>query len=137
MHSKQRIKTYFTQAVVLAVLVVFGLAAIVVPHVQADDYDAQINALRGENADVQSTVDKLAGEADTLQEEVNNLQSQINGLQAQINANVAKQNDLQKQIEDAQKELARQRALSRTQRPQRDTARAFGPKPVQPKPLAP
>src|SRR4029453_13491718 len=34
------------------------------------------------------------------------------------------------------KELARQRALSRTTRPQRDTARAFGPKPVQPKPPA-
>jgi cytochrome c peroxidase len=32
------------------------------------------------------------------------------------------------------KELARQRALSRTDRPQRDTPRAFGPKPVQPKP---
>jgi cytochrome c peroxidase len=32
------------------------------------------------------------------------------------------------------KELARQRALSRTTRPQRDTARAFGPKLVQPKP---
>jgi len=32
------------------------------------------------------------------------------------------------------KELARQRALSRTDRPQRDTARAFGPKPIQPKP---
>jgi len=32
------------------------------------------------------------------------------------------------------RELARQRALSRTTRPQRDTARAFGPKPVQPKP---
>jgi cytochrome c peroxidase len=31
------------------------------------------------------------------------------------------------------RELARQRALSRTKRPQRDTARAFGPKPVQPK----
>ena len=31
-------------------------------------------------------------------------------------------------------ELARQRALSRTNRPQRDTARAFGPKPVQPEP---
>jgi cytochrome c peroxidase len=31
-------------------------------------------------------------------------------------------------------ELERQRALSRTTRPQRDTARAFGPKPVQPKP---
>jgi cytochrome c peroxidase len=32
------------------------------------------------------------------------------------------------------KELERQRAISRTNRPQRDTARAFGPKPVQPKP---
>jgi cytochrome c peroxidase len=32
------------------------------------------------------------------------------------------------------RELARQRELSRTSRPQRDTARAFGPKPTQPKP---
>ncbi len=32
------------------------------------------------------------------------------------------------------KELERQRALSRASRPQRDTARAFGPKPTQPKP---
>ena len=32
------------------------------------------------------------------------------------------------------KEFARQRALSRTSRTQRDTARAFGPKPQQPKP---
>jgi cytochrome c peroxidase len=31
-------------------------------------------------------------------------------------------------------EWARQRALSRTNRPQRDTARAFGLKPVQPEP---
>lgn len=31
------------------------------------------------------------------------------------------------------KELARQRGVSRMNRPQRDTARAFGPKPVQPK----
>jgi cytochrome c peroxidase len=32
------------------------------------------------------------------------------------------------------KELERQRALSQTRRPQRDTARAFGPKPTQPEP---
>jgi cytochrome c peroxidase len=37
-----------------------------------------------------------------------------------------------KQLGD--KELARQRQLSRTSRPQRDSVRAFGPKPVQPKP---
>ncbi len=36
-----------------------------------------------------------------------------------------------------EKELARQRQLSRTSRPQRDSARAFGPKPVQPKPPSP
>jgi cytochrome c peroxidase len=35
------------------------------------------------------------------------------------------------------KELARQRALSQTTRPQRDTARAFGPKPQRPKPTSP
>src|SRR6266404_718866 len=35
------------------------------------------------------------------------------------------------------KELARQRELSRTTRPQRDTARAFGPKPVRPQPPGP
>ena len=37
----------------------------------------------------------------------------------------------------AARELARQRQLSRTSRPQRDSARAFGPKPVQPKPPIP
>ena len=39
--------------------------------------------------------------------------------------------------EQGVKELARQRELSRTTRPQRDTARAFGPKPPQPKPPTP
>jgi cytochrome c peroxidase len=37
--------------------------------------------------------------------------------------------------EQGVKELERQRFLSHTSRPQRDTARAFGPKPVQPKPF--
>jgi cytochrome c peroxidase len=36
--------------------------------------------------------------------------------------------------EQGLRELARQRQVSRTSRPQRDSARAFGPKPVQPKP---
>jgi len=39
--------------------------------------------------------------------------------------------------ESAAKELARQRALSKTTRPQRDTARAFGPKPPRPAPPNP
>src|SRR5438093_7964251 len=39
--------------------------------------------------------------------------------------------------EQAVKELAHQREFSRTNRPQRDTARAFGPKPQQPKPPRP
>ena len=40
-------------------------------------------------------------------------------------------------VEQGRKELARQREISRTKRPQRDTARAFGPKPPRPKPPAP
>ena len=39
--------------------------------------------------------------------------------------------------EQGAKELARQRELSRTTRPQRDTARAFGPKPPRPQPPRP
>src|SRR6266566_697243 len=39
--------------------------------------------------------------------------------------------------EQGRKELARQRELSRTKRPQRDTARAFGPKPPRPRPPLP
>jgi cytochrome c peroxidase len=35
------------------------------------------------------------------------------------------------------KELARQREISLTKRPQRDTARAFGPKPPRPEPPGP
>jgi len=35
------------------------------------------------------------------------------------------------------KELARQRAISRMKRPQRDSARAFGPKPFKSKPPLP
>ena len=35
----------------------------------------------------------------------------------------------------ARSELARQAAIAKIRRPQRGTARAFGPKPVQPKPL--
>jgi hypothetical protein len=37
--------------------------------------------------------------------------------------------------DQGERELQRQRLLSHTSRPQRDSARAFGPKPVQPKPL--
>jgi cytochrome c peroxidase len=37
--------------------------------------------------------------------------------------------------EQGLRELARQHEISRTNRPQRDTARAFGPKPVPPKPF--
>jgi len=39
--------------------------------------------------------------------------------------------------EQAARELTRQRTVARTNRPQRDTARAFGPKPIQPPPPGP
>jgi cytochrome c peroxidase len=39
--------------------------------------------------------------------------------------------------EPGAKELARQREIARANRPQRDTARAFGPKPPRPEPPGP
>ena len=39
--------------------------------------------------------------------------------------------------EQGEKELARQREIARNNRPQRDTARAFGPKPPRPEPPGP
>lgn len=108
---KNILHNHFKKALILGVLLVFGISSVVVPHVRADDYDQKIQALRNENAGVQANVEKLVGEAGTLQEAVNNLQAQINTLQAQIDANIAKQKDLEKQIADAQKELQRQRSI--------------------------
>lgn len=84
--------------IAVAVGVVAGFA---VAH--ADQYDAQIQALQSQNANVQGLLNGLASEARSLQDVVNNLQLQINAVQAQIAANEAEQTRIKGEIEANQR----------------------------------
>lgn len=98
-------------ATVLFVAAVFTAGAIAIPQARADQFDAQIQALKQQNASSSADLAQLGAEAATLADEVGRLQEQINVLQGQINANEAKRDDLKKQITDAETELARQKGV--------------------------
>lgn len=95
----------------LAVLSVVALAGIFVPVVRADQYDEQIQALQGQNAQASSAADSLQAQADSYQDAINKLQDQINGILSQISANQAEQTRLTADIADKQAQLDQQRAL--------------------------
>jgi peptidoglycan hydrolase CwlO-like protein len=78
--------------------------------VHADQYDDQINALRAQNNNTQSSINSLASQAGSYQAAIGQLQMQISGVQAAINTNVARQTSLQQQIVDAEAKLKQQRA---------------------------
>lgn len=66
--------------------------------VYAEDFSAEIAALKAQSAAQQSQAAQLAGVANDYQSKVNQLQSQINGLQIQINLNQVQYNQLSAQI---------------------------------------
>lgn len=116
--KKQKLKMtskvflYARQAVVGALLFVFFVGSFIAPAmVQADQFDAQINQLKADNAQKQAKVDALKVEAGSLKATIEGLQSQINGLQAQISANQAKNDALKVKIAEAEEELAKQKKL--------------------------
>jgi cytochrome c peroxidase len=77
----------------------------------------------------------LAAQDPWLDEDIQPLalgESEIDDLVAFMASLTSKDYEVQ-----ATRELARQRTLSKTTRPQRDTKRAFGPKPPRPKPPDP
>ncbi|PID31026.1 hypothetical protein CSA80_00190 [Candidatus Saccharibacteria bacterium] len=79
--------------------------------VWADTYQAQIDALRQENAEKRSVVAGLEEQAKNYADVITKLQKQIETLQASIKANQSLQAKLQKQIAEAQAEIDRQRAI--------------------------
>lgn len=109
--SKARRKTAPVMITTLASLLVIGTSVVYLPHVRADDYEAQIKALQDENNKNSSAVADLQNQATSYQDAINQLQSQIATLQGQIDQNVAKQNDLQRQIDANQVELDKQRKV--------------------------
>jgi surface antigen len=86
-------------------------AGLLTPYVRADQFDDQINALNGQNAVAQSSLDTLLSQASSYQDAINQLQSQINAVQAAIAANQAQQADLQAQIIQQQQEIDKQKAI--------------------------
>lgn len=93
----------------LLVLFVFAVGSFVVPLVQADRFQDQINELRAQNNEKQTKVNALELQADSLESAIQKMQSEINALQAKIVANQAESAKLQQQIKEAEVELARQK----------------------------
>jgi surface antigen len=93
-----------TRSLALLLVAVGVLAGFAVAH--ADQYDAQINALQQQNANVQGLLNGLASQASSFQAVIANLQAQIYAVQAQIAANEAQQAALQQKITDNEQLIA-------------------------------
>lgn len=90
--------------------VTLGLIVGSVAVAHADFYQTQIDNLKAQNSQVQSSINALQGEATTYQAAVNQLQTEVYLVQVQINASVAKQADLEQQIADNQAKIDLDRA---------------------------
>lgn len=91
-------------------LITLGLIITSAAVVHADIYQVQIDNLKAQNSQVQSTINSLQGEATTYQSALDQFQTKVYLLQQQINANVAKQTDLEKQVADNQAKIDLDRA---------------------------
>lgn len=98
-------------ATLLAFISVFSFSNMMVPRAQADNIDAQINALMQQNSNNQNVVNDLQSKAVSYQDAINKLRAQIENLQGQINNNTAKQAGLQEKINANKIELERQRLV--------------------------
>lgn len=82
-----------------------------IQNASADQFDEQIRALQGANAEAQNNVNTLQSQANSYQDAIYKLQVQINAITAQIAANQVEQTRLQAEIAAKQAEIDQQRAL--------------------------
>lgn len=104
---KRRIKTVFTTFTILA----FVVTVLVVPMVQADKYEEQINALNQDSSQKKAQTAQLGAEAASLSDTIAKLQAEINAMQNKINANKQRIEELKVEITKAEAELAKQRSI--------------------------
>ena len=71
----------------------------------ADQYDAQINALNNRNSAVRGAIGSLAATAGSYQDKISQLQSQINSVEAVLNQSLARQASLQQQITETKAKI--------------------------------
>lgn len=92
----------------------FSLAALLISFTgtaYADSFDDQINALKAQAANQQSSADALHAQATNYQQQVAQYQAQINALNAQIAVGQAQVAKLNAQIADAQAKMAEQKSV--------------------------
>ena len=106
---KQKYRLHSFIAVFVAMLVLAG--TVTIPHVMADRFDDQINALQQQNNQNKDQANALQIQANSYQETIDKLQAQVDVLQKQIDENKAKQADLESKIKAAEEELAKQRRI--------------------------
>jgi peptidoglycan hydrolase CwlO-like protein len=101
---------------VSALITVFTISSVLVLGVflnaaRADQFDAQIQALRDQNAGSQAAANQLQVQANSYQDAINKLQAQISALQAAINDNQQKIEQLKAQIAQAQADLEHEKVV--------------------------
>jgi peptidoglycan hydrolase CwlO-like protein len=101
---------------VSALIAAFTLSAVLVlgvflNGVRADQFDAQIQALRDQNANSQAASNQLQVQASSYQDAINKLQAQINALQNAIADNQRRVEELKAQIAQAQADLEHQKVV--------------------------
>ena len=90
------------------------LAVFLLPGVaHADEFDAQINALKQQIKDSQSAANAKASEANTLKNKISQIQSQINAAIAALNLTKTEIAQTQAQIQQAQNDIEIQKELLR------------------------
>ncbi len=104
MPTKHLPDQFYRLRALFCALVLVGLVG-AAAAVHADQYDAQINALRQQNAQAQGVLNGLSSQASSYQDTISKLQAEINAVQTQINANEAQQALLQQQIVEAQNNI--------------------------------
>lgn len=97
-----------TRSLALLLVAAGVLGGAVVVH--ADQYDAQIQALQAQNANVKGLLNGLASQADSFQAVINNLQVQINAVQTQLAANQVEQANLQQKITENENLITQKKA---------------------------
>lgn len=95
----------------LSLVATFIFTMIIVPIVQADQYDEKINALAQDSQAKQNQTAQLGAEAASISDTISKLQSQINAMQEKINVNEAKIAELKVEIQKAEAELVKQKKL--------------------------
>ena len=108
---KPVLKRLRTTPVLVVSSVIVVAATLLSPLVRADQFDDQINALRQQNASVQSSLSNLQSQASSYQDAINQLQTQINAIQSAIAANEAQQASLQQQITADQQKIDQQKGV--------------------------